>query len=70
MITHDRAGKRVRVAGDADAKRLLESDNVPEDVARELVAELHEGHAVVVAEVAEIDPASARALMARRADAA
>jgi hypothetical protein len=70
IITHDRVGKHVRVAGDAAAKRILRDDNVPEDVARELVAELHEGHAVVVAEVAEIDPPSARALIARLAHAA
>jgi hypothetical protein len=70
IITHDRAGLRVRVAGDAGAERMLKRDNVPEEVARELVAELHEGHAVVFADVADIDPAGARALMARLADAA
>ena len=70
IITHDRAGKHVHVAGDAGAERILKRDNVPEDVARKLVAELHEGHAVVVADVAEIDPAGARALMARLVHAA
>lgn len=70
IITHDRAGNRVRAGGDAAARRVLTNAHVPEDVAGHMVQELHEGHAVLCAEVAEIDPGSARALIHQLAEAA
>ena len=47
-------------AGDRAVARLLHETGVPDPQAAQMVADLHRGHTVVLAEVAEIGPAQAR----------
>ena len=61
-ITYDRGGEHTRVTGDAMATQLLTDANLPGDVAERIVDELHRGHAVMLAEVTELDPRSVEAL--------
>jgi hypothetical protein len=69
-ISYDRGGEHTRLTGDAMARRLLTRANVPGDVAERVVDELHHGHAVMLAEVSELDPRTVEALVHEPAEAA
>jgi hypothetical protein len=70
IATHEHDGERARVTGDVAIRRLLRAASVTGEAAARTIDELHAGHAVVVAEVAEIAPNDARARLEEVAPAA
>ena len=61
IATFDHGAAHAHVTGDPEVRRTLRRAGVPPDAIRRVVAELHAGQAVVLAEVAEITPSDARA---------
>ena len=60
IVTHEHASAHAHVVGDIGLRRLLRDVGVVLDAADRIVEELHTGHAVVLADVAEITPDDAR----------
>jgi hypothetical protein len=65
IVTYEHGVERSRVAGDLGIRRLLREAALDDDAADRIVHELHVGHAVVLAEIAEIDPSDAQARLDR-----
>jgi hypothetical protein len=60
IVTDGKTGAHAHVVGDQGLRRLLHEVQVDPDGADRIVDELHAGHAVVLAEVAEITSSDAR----------
>jgi hypothetical protein len=69
ILTYD-GGERARVAGDVGIRRLLRGAALDEAAADRIIHELHVGHTVVLAEIAEIAPTDAQARLDEVARAA
>jgi hypothetical protein len=69
ILTYDGA-ERARVAGDVGIRRLLRGAALDEAAADRIIHELHVGHTVVLAEIAEIAPTDAQARLDEVARAA
>jgi hypothetical protein len=63
IITYERGTRRWHLAGDRLIRRTLQDAAVDSAETDRIVRELHSGRAVVLAEVAEITPAQAEALL-------
>jgi hypothetical protein len=63
IVTYERGARRWQVAGDRLIRRDLEDAGLDEAEADRIVHELHARHAVLVAEISEITPAQAAALL-------
>jgi hypothetical protein len=61
IVTYEHGAERSRVAGDHGVRRLLREAALDDAAADRVVDELHAGHAVVLAEIAEIAPSDAQA---------
>jgi hypothetical protein len=61
IVSYEDGAGRSRVAGDLAIRRVLRAAGVAGDAGGRVVDELHAGHAVVLAEVAEIAPSDAQA---------
>jgi hypothetical protein len=70
IVTHEHDGGRSRVTGDLAIRRLLRAADLSGEAAGRVIDELHAGHAVVLADVAEIAPSDARARLEDVAPAA
>ena len=70
IVTYADGGEHARVAGDLGIRRLLREAALDDDAADRVVDELHAGHAVVLADVAEIAPSDAQARLDQVAPAA
>jgi ubiquinone biosynthesis protein UbiJ len=70
IATHEDGRARSRWTGDLATRRLLRAAAVTDEAAGRVIDELHTGHAVVLAEVAEIAPSDARARLEDVAHAA
>jgi hypothetical protein len=70
IVTYDDGGARARVAGDHGIRRLLRETALDDAAADRVVDELHAGHAIVLAEIAEIAPSDAKARLDQVAQAA
>jgi hypothetical protein len=70
IVTHDQAAAHAYVTGDLRLRRLLRDASLDDDTADRVVDELHSGHAVVLAELAEITPSEARERLEHIAPAA
>jgi hypothetical protein len=70
IVGYERDRERSHVTGDDRVRRLLRAAALEEPVIDRIVAELREGNAVVVAEIADIAPAQARARLDRGGRAA
>ncbi|MEO8688807.1 MAG: hypothetical protein ABI611_11390 [Solirubrobacteraceae bacterium] len=64
IVTHEGAAARAHVVGDRGLRRLLSEAALDDDASDRVVDELHAGHVVVLAEVAEITPSKARERLA------
>jgi hypothetical protein len=60
-VTYDDGAERSRVAGDLGIRQLLRGAALDDAAVDRIVEELHVGHAVVLAEIAEIGPSDAQA---------
>ncbi|MGH2744509.1 MAG: hypothetical protein ACRDN8_18920 [Thermoleophilaceae bacterium] len=70
IVNYDHGAERSRVVGDAGLRRLLQEAALESAAGEHVVDELHVGHAMVLAEVAEIAPGDARARLEQVARAA
>jgi hypothetical protein len=70
IVTYDDGAERSRVAGDLGIRRLLRGAALDDAAVDRIVDELHVGHAVVLAEIAEIAPSDAQARLDEVAQAA
>jgi hypothetical protein len=70
VATYEDHRARSRWAGDLATRRLLRAADLTDEAAGRVIDELHTGHAVVLAEVAEIAPSDARARLEDVAHAA
>jgi hypothetical protein len=70
IVTYGDGAERSRVAGDFGIRRLLRGAALDDAAADRIVHELHVGHAVVLAEIAEIAPSDAQARLDEVAQAA
>jgi hypothetical protein len=70
IVTYDNGAEHARVAGDLGVRRLLQEAALDDAAADRVVDELHAGHAVVLADVAEIAPSDAQARLDQVARAA
>jgi hypothetical protein len=70
ILTNQQARAHAHVAGDQALRRLLREAQVDSDEADRIVDGLHAGHAVVLAEVAEITSSDARERLEHIATAA
>jgi hypothetical protein len=70
IVTYDDGAERTRVTGDLGVRRLLREAALDDAAADRVVDELHAGHAVVLADVAEIAPSDAQARLDQVAQAA
>src|SRR6266545_5731362 len=61
IVTYDDDAEHSRVAGDFGIRQLLRGAALDPAAADRIVDELHAGHAVVLAEIAEITPSDAQA---------
>lgn len=69
-VTREDGDERVRVTDDDTARRLLSRAGVCDDVARRTMRHLYEGQAVMFAQLSDIDPGTAEALIGQMAVAA
>jgi hypothetical protein len=63
-VTPTADDRRITVADDDEARRLLTRAHVPDDIAQRMVGHLHEGHAVLFVDLGQVDLATAEALIA------
>jgi hypothetical protein len=70
IVTYDDGAERARIGGDLGVRRLLREAALDDAAADRVVDELHAGHAVVLADVAEIAPSDAQARLDQVAQAA
>jgi hypothetical protein len=70
IVTYDDGAEHSRVAGDLGIRRLLRGAALDDTSVDRIVDELHVGHAVVLAEIAEIAPSDAQARLDEVAQAA
>jgi hypothetical protein len=70
IVSYDDNAGHSRVAGDLGIRRLLRRAALDAAAADHIVDELHAGHAVVLAEIAEIAPSDAQARLEEIASAA
>ena len=70
IVDYGGAGVRAHVVGDLGLRRFLRDARVSDVAPREVIAELHDGRAIVVADIAEISPRDATARLKELADAA
>jgi hypothetical protein len=70
IVSYDGDAGHSRVAGDLGIRRLLRGAALDAAAADHIVDELHAGHAVVLAEIAEIAPSDAQARLEEIASAA
>lgn len=61
-FTYDRAGEHPHVSGEAMARRLLHDAHVPGGQAERMLEEMHRGHAVLFAELSDLEPRRAETL--------
>jgi hypothetical protein len=62
-ITREDGDEHVRVTDDDATRRLLSRAHLPDDLARRMVRQLHDGRAVVFATIADIDAHTAESLI-------
>jgi hypothetical protein len=65
-VTRENGDEHVRVTDDDSTRRLLSRAHLPDDVARRVVRQLHDGQAVVFAAIADIDAHTAETLIGAR----
>jgi hypothetical protein len=70
ILDYENDGVRAHVVGDLALRRFLRDARVRDVPPREVIAELHDGHAIVLADIAEISPGDATAQLKKLADAA
>lgn len=61
IVTYNDSAEHSRVAGDLEVRRLLRGAALDAGTADRIVDELHAGHAVVLAEIAQIAPRDVQA---------
>jgi hypothetical protein len=70
IATYHDGAERSRVVGELGVQRLLREAALDAATAARIIDELHAGHAVVLAEIADIDPSDAQARLDEVAPAA
>ena len=70
IVTYDHEAAHARVVGDRGLRRLLRDAELDDDAIDRVVDDLHTGHAVVLAEIADITRSDARERLEHIATAA